>query len=96
MQVALAAHRSGLGYSVTSFLDTAVGETAALHLAAALPATRSACGLATRALFAADVASAQSPSRGQLALPGGVGFGIEPRPNQVTRCARGETWTLGA
>ncbi|MEO8084627.1 MAG: enolase C-terminal domain-like protein [Ardenticatenales bacterium] len=52
---ALAAARHGVGVTVTTSLDSAVGRHGALAVAAALEAATGACGLATGDLLAADV-----------------------------------------
>lgn len=63
---------------VTSALDSAVGRLGALHLAAALPELRRACGLATGGLLAADVAPTPAVIQGRIALPDTPGLGTEP------------------
>jgi o-succinylbenzoate synthase len=70
------ARDAGVGVIVTSGLDGAVGRAAALALAAALPDAPSACGLATGALLAGDLARGPRPLLGQLAIPGGSGLGV--------------------
>lgn len=56
--------RSGLPAVVSSALDTSVGLTAGLALAAQLPALPYACGLGTVSLFAGEVVSAPLIPRG--------------------------------
>ena len=66
VRTALAVAREcGLPVVVSSALDTSVGISAGLALAAALPSLPYACGLATTALLAADVADL-SPVAGVL------------------------------
>lgn len=68
---------SGIDLVLTSVVDTAVGVTAAAHLASALP--RAAVhGLATTGWLAEDVAPAPLIAAGELRLPQGPGLGIEP------------------
>ena len=59
--------QAGLPVVVSSALDTSVGISMGLHLAAAIPALEFDCGLATAALLAADVTDAPLiPADGQL------------------------------
>ncbi len=64
---------------ITSFLDSAVGVTMALHLAAAQPPDRPACGLATSGRFRTDVAPAPMPTNGSIAVPTTPGLGVVPQ-----------------
>lgn len=70
---------------VTSFLDSAVGVTMGLHLAAAMAPLQAdhamACGLATSSRFVADIAAAPSFSDGTLAVPSLPGLGVTPSAN---------------
>ncbi|MCB9176309.1 MAG: o-succinylbenzoate synthase [Caldilineae bacterium] len=75
--LATRARAQGMQVVVTSALDGAVGRLGALHLAAALGLER-ACGLATGGLLAEDLAAFPNVGRGRLALPAGVGLGVEP------------------
>jgi len=81
---------------VTSFIDSAVGLAAALALAAALPGPIPACGLATGALLARDLATLPPPKGGRLALPLGIGLGVEPDAAQLVAARRGEPIELRA
>jgi o-succinylbenzoate synthase len=87
-EVALRARGAGLAVVPTSFLDSALGVAAALQLAASLPEPGRACGLATGALFAFDLA-ALPVAGGALALPDGAGLGIAPEPDALARAACG-------
>ena len=60
------ADRIGIPVVVSSALDSAVGITAGLRAAAALPALDHACGLGTGSLFAEDVAPARQLVDGSL------------------------------
>lgn len=72
--LAAAAHVSAI---VTTTIDAAVGTAAALHLAAALDDDAPACGLATGALLAADVAARPfAASGGCMAVPSQPGLGV--------------------
>jgi O-succinylbenzoate synthase len=62
----LAGH--GANVVVSSALDTAVGITAGLSAAAALPDLDLACGLGTGGFFDADVAAPRAMSNGELAV----------------------------
>jgi o-succinylbenzoate synthase len=96
MDVAAAAHRGGLSHVVTSFLDSAIGERAALHLAASVPGMPGPCGVATRSLFAADVAALADAVQGRMKVPDSAGLGIAPSSLRLADCRRGESWELRA
>lgn len=68
---------SGIELVLTSVVDTAVGVTAAAHLAAALPRP-AVHGLATSAWLAEDAAPPPVIVAGELRLPSGAGLSIEP------------------
>jgi o-succinylbenzoate synthase len=91
--LALRARAAGLAVVPASFLDSALGVAAALQLAASLPEPRRACGLATGALFAFDLA-ALPVAGGALALPRGAGLGIAPEPAALARAAGGPALEL--
>jgi o-succinylbenzoate synthase len=93
-RIAARADASGVGVVVTSFLDSVVGRSAALHLAAARPGEPRAAGLATGELLACDLAAGPQPSGGFLALPPGPGLGVVPAPRALRRCAAGATREL--
>ena len=81
LSIADRAHEAGASVVVTSFLDSAVGLTHALHVAAAIDATaphRQAHGLATAELLAADVAEAPPVADGTMAVPTAPGLGLAP------------------
>ena len=81
LSIAARAHEAGASVVVTSFLDSAVGLTHALHVAAAVDATaphRQAHGLATAELLAADVAEAPPVADGAIAVPAAPGLGLAP------------------
>lgn len=75
---------------VTSFLDSAIGRTGALHLAAALPPSRHVSGLATGALLADDLAFGATPDHGAIPVRPDPGLGLVPDPDAVVRLARGQ------
>lgn len=72
----------GLEVVISAFLDTAVGVTAAAHLAAAV-APRSAHGLAVSGRLVADVAAAPAPAGGAVELGWGAGLGLDPDPARL-------------
>lgn len=76
-RLATAGRAAGLDVVVTSAMDAAVGRMGATHLAAAL-ALRRACGLATGALLAEDVAESPRELDGCIPLPSGAGLGLTP------------------
>lgn len=73
------AESAGVRVVVTTALETGVGITAALHLAATLPPPIPACGLATGALLESDLL-ADSPviEQGYMKVPDRPGLGVEP------------------
>jgi O-succinylbenzoate synthase len=66
------AQECGLPVVVSSALDTSVGISAGVALAAALPELPFACGLATTSLMAGDVVTASLDGRGGVLRPGAV------------------------
>ncbi|MGI9602808.1 MAG: o-succinylbenzoate synthase [Acidimicrobiales bacterium] len=68
----------GVRVTTTSFIDTAVGVAAAVHLAAALGPGQPAAGLATGSMLAADVAAQPLVADGAIAVPCGPGLGVNP------------------
>ena len=82
LAIAARAREAGAAAVVTSFLDSAVGITHALHVAAAVDAAAprgQAHGLATASLLAADVAEAPVVVAGAMAVPAAHGLGLAPR-----------------
>ena len=69
-EMAGVARAAGLQVVVTSMLESAVGRTGALHLAASLPGALPHCGLSDP--LTQDLASAPTPGR----LPSGSGLGL--------------------
>ena len=86
-RIAARARRAGVPVVVTSFLDSGLGRTAALHLAASLPGAPRAAGLATGELLAEDLAASPPVLEGALALPQGPGLGVAPADELLQRCA---------
>lgn len=78
------ARDAGLTCVVTTALESAVGVTAAVHLAAAAGSPGVAHGLATADWLAEDVAAAPRVVDGQMALGDAPGLGIEP----VSHCGQ--------
>ena len=86
------AREAGLPVVVSSALDTAIGLSMGLHLAASLPQLEFDCGLATSALFVDDVTDDRPlPENGQLAVRR-----IAPTPRLLSQHAttpeRSEWW----
>ncbi|MDA8229927.1 MAG: o-succinylbenzoate synthase [Magnetospirillum sp.] len=77
LALARRARAKGIETVVTSSLDSAIGVTAAAHLAAAL-GEGPAHGLATLDWLGADVAPRPALSAGRLRLPAGAGIGLVP------------------
>lgn len=77
LTLARLAQRAGIEVVLTSVIDSAIGVTAAAHLAAAI-APDTAHGLATSTWLAQDVASAPAIEHGRLLLPAAGGLGLRP------------------
>lgn len=92
------AHRArakGVNCVVTSALDSALGLSAALQLAAALPGPLPDAGLATGASLVEDLAAAPLPIQGEIELPECGGIGVTPLPGALARCALGDAREIG-
>jgi o-succinylbenzoate synthase len=77
-QIITEATQRGIQCVITSTIETGIGLTAALHLAAASPAITLECGLAMLSLLADDLLVDELPlHRGFLEVPGGHGLGVE-------------------
>ncbi|MBW2269622.1 MAG: o-succinylbenzoate synthase [Deltaproteobacteria bacterium] len=85
--IAAAAREADVAVLVTTFLDGAIGRCAALHVAASLPASAYAAGLATGALLADDLAHTADPAAGELCVPSDGGLGVTPEPQALARLA---------
>lgn len=88
-RIARRAQRAGVDVVVTSFLDSSLGIATALHLAASLPDSPFAAGLATAELLRDDLAPPFAALGGAMALPRGCGLGIAPAASALRRCAIG-------
>jgi len=86
---AMSARSKGVGCVVTSALDSALGLSAALQLAAALPGSLPDAGLSTGGAFVEDLAPAPLPARGEIALPEVSGIGVTPLPAALEALALG-------
>jgi o-succinylbenzoate synthase len=96
VRVAERARRCGVGVVVTGFLDSAIGRTAAAHVAAALPDPIAPAGLATGALLRDDLSGEEGIEGGALQLPEGAGLGLTPDPGRLARLASGKPRELAA
>ena len=90
-RIAERARGSGVGVVVTSFLDSALGVCAALHLAASLPVERAAAGLATSDHLVHDLAEPPAWRAGSLRVPAEPGLGCALEPVRLARVATGPT-----
>jgi O-succinylbenzoate synthase len=88
------ARRAGLDVVVTSLIDSAIGVRAALAVAIALGPPLRACGLATGALFSADLAAAPAIRDGVMHGWDGAGLGVSVDEAALQRLALGpeRTW----
>ena len=85
-----AAQACRLGVVVTSALDTSIGISAALHIAATVAEPVHACGLATAPLLVGDLVSDPPRARdGYLRVPSTPGLGVELDPLALRRWAVG-------
>jgi o-succinylbenzoate synthase len=78
-----AAERAEISVVVTGFLDSAIGDAAALHLASTLGGPRRAAGLGTGDLLQTDLHSAPEPGAWR-AVPTRAGLGVEPDPARLS------------
>ncbi len=79
LELAAKARKAGMEVVLTSVVESAVGVTAAAHLAAALPASAElAHGLGTSEWLAVDVGPAPEIVDGRMRLPDAPGLGFEP------------------
>jgi L-alanine-DL-glutamate epimerase-like enolase superfamily enzyme len=88
-RLAARARAIGCELFVTTLLDGAVSRAAALALAAALPGPLRACGLATGALLAADLAPPEPIRDGALDVPARPGLGVALDAAALARVADG-------
>lgn len=72
------AARAGLGVTITNALDSGVGTTAAMHVAASIDADVNACGLATGELFSVTPAEMPAIASGSVGIPERPGLGVTP------------------
>jgi o-succinylbenzoate synthase len=73
------ASSDGLTCVITSAIESGIGVTAALHLAAAMPQIGWACGLATLPLLVDDLILEDLPiEQGTMTVPSGPGLGVTP------------------
>ncbi len=85
-QIIERAQCQGVSCLVTTTLDTGIGTAAALHLAATLPATGLACGLATGALLTTDLLTTPLLVRdGRMQRPNAAGLGVRLDEEAVKR-----------
>ncbi len=95
-RIAARARAAGWGVVVSSALDSAVGLSAALQLAAALPGPHLAAGLATGALLDRDLAESPTPIDGALSVPDEPGIGVAPLRDSLAHCALGSAEEINA
>jgi o-succinylbenzoate synthase len=89
LAIARRAASAGLGAVVTGFLDSAIGDAAALQVAAALDAPAGAAGLGTQNFFVTDLAPTTPPLEGTRILPEGPGLGSAPDDQQLAGLQNG-------
>jgi L-alanine-DL-glutamate epimerase-like enolase superfamily enzyme len=77
-QIIAEATQRGTRCVITSTIETGIGLTAALHLAAASPDVTLECGLATLSLLADDLLVGELPlHHGFIEVPAGPGLGVD-------------------
>lgn len=79
LAIARMAARKGISVTVTNSLESAVGLTTALHIAACLAPPIPDCGLGTARFFARDLATPPPIENGAMTVPTAPGLGIVPR-----------------
>jgi o-succinylbenzoate synthase len=82
-EAAALAGARGVATVVTSLIESAVGRTGALHLAASLGAMPHAHGLATGSALRSDVTMAPEMKNGAIELPDRPGLGLELGAEQL-------------
>ena len=88
-QIIERAQSQGVSCIVTTTLDAGIGTAAALHLAATLPASGLACGLATGALLTTDLLTTPLTVRdGRMQRPNAAGLGVRLDEEAVKRHSR--------
>ncbi|MEQ9812622.1 MAG: enolase C-terminal domain-like protein, partial [Azospirillaceae bacterium] len=78
LAIARMAAQRGIASTVTNSLETAVGLTAALHVAACLTPPIPDCGFGTARFFARDLAPPPAIVAGAMDVPRGPGLGVVP------------------
>jgi L-alanine-DL-glutamate epimerase-like enolase superfamily enzyme len=78
LDLARLARRRQVEVVITDSLESAIGRTGALHLAAALGRGAPACGMAGLEHLKTDVARMPHALEGFIELPKGVGLGVVP------------------
>ena len=90
------AQGAGVGVTVTSLLDSAIGVRAALAVALALPESPLACGLATSSIFEVDLAAPPpAPQEGRLGAWAEPGLGTTIDAAALRDCVLGPERTWG-
>jgi o-succinylbenzoate synthase len=85
-QIIMEATGQGVQCVLTSAMESGIGVTGVLHLAAALPQVTLECGLATLSLLEHDLLIDPLPiDGGWMAVPGGFGLGVEPDMQALAR-----------
>ncbi len=88
MEVSMLAQGAGLGVIVTSAIESGIGVAAALHVAAALPQTTPACGLATLDLLSHGLIKGDLPvEAGVMHVPATRGLGVTIDENALDHYA---------
>jgi L-alanine-DL-glutamate epimerase-like enolase superfamily enzyme len=85
--VAALARERGVLVVVTSLVESAVGRTGALHLAASLGKSPFAHGIATGDALLEDVAAAPAMREGAVPVPGAPGLGVSLDPRRLQGAA---------
>ncbi|MBI4298669.1 MAG: mandelate racemase/muconate lactonizing enzyme family protein [Chloroflexi bacterium] len=97
LEILALARKAGKAVIVTSSLEAGVGIAASLHLAALLPETSPACGLATGPLLESDLLIDHLVlSHGLLLFPNGHGLGVVLDEEALRRYSIGITGSVSA
>ncbi len=93
-RIAARARARGVPVVVTSFLDTSLGRSGALHLAASLPGESLDAGLATGGFLAREPFANPLPGDPEVEVPAAPGLGFVADPSRLRGCSSGEPWEI--
>ncbi len=95
-RMAARARAEGVPVVMSSFLDTSLGRSGALHLAASLGGELRDAGLATGGFLAREPVAKPLADDPEIAVPSAPGLGFAPDPHALRGCGSGEPWEIRA